>query len=457
VVTDASGAFQIAISSVDMDLERNRSIRGRLEGKELVLQGPADGRLQASLVDASGNLLWKAVGESVRGEARLDLDFALRPGAFFLRVRHQGGSDVLPATMGAQGLRFPSHLSAGRSLAVGSVLQFQKTGYRDTSYTMKSESESGIQIVMTASESGSGCPLPTTFKWKDNPSGPIATPGNGWTSIKDFTSVTYNGQHYVYMSMYKGGYGSATMAPFTEWSQAATTTQTKMGTSTVAPEIIYFAPKSQWILSYQWGPTKFSYATASSPTGPFSFGKTLLTEDIVKSNTGPIDQVVICDETKCYLFYAGDNGKIYRASMPIGNFPGTFSGSQQIMSDTQANLFEAVEVYTLKGQNKFLMIVEAMGSGGRFFRAFTATDLGGNWTPVSGANTEASPFAGKRNVTFGTSWTNDISHGDLVRNHDQTRTVDACNLQLLYQGYNPSFSGAYDEKPYRLGLLTFVK
>jgi len=305
--------------------------------------------------------------------------------------------------------------------------------------------------AVSAGSNSAPCALPKTFKWVST--GPLAQPKSGWVSLKDFSAVVHSNQYIVYMSTVDNAERyHAAMMTFTNWSQMATATQYPLPVDAVAPTLIYFTPKKMWVLMYEWGASPFSYLTSTDPTNPSGWSAP---HRLYGGRC--IDETVVCNSTTAYLFFANDNGNIYRASMPVGDFPGEFTNPTTIMTDTRDNLFEAVQVYTVKGTNQYLMLVEAIGRAGRYFRSFTATDLAGSWTAL--AASESNPFAGKANVTFsdGNAWTSDISSGDLVRtNPDETQTIDPCNLQFLYQGVVHTQGRSYNALPWQPAVLTLA-
>ncbi|HVZ36595.1 MAG TPA: non-reducing end alpha-L-arabinofuranosidase family hydrolase, partial [Polyangiaceae bacterium] len=301
------------------------------------------------------------------------------------------------------------------------------------------------------------CDLPARFKWKA--SGPLVAPksppGHDFVSIKDPTVVYWNGLFHIYATVYDRTTRGWNMVylNFSDWSQANAAPQFYMQNSPthggVAPQLFYFTPKKKWVLVYQWGA---SFSVTDDPSKPETWSPPASL--LLGAPDNALDFWVICDSANCYLFFSNDRGQLYQAQMPIERFPSAFSDAKVLMSDSAANLFEASNVFKVQGTDKYLLLVEAYGP--RYFRSWTAANLAGPWEPL--AATQQNPFAGKANVTFdGAAWTNDISHGDMIRtNPDETMTIDSCNMQFVFQGADPNANtgGDYGLTPYRLGVLT---
>jgi endo-1,4-beta-xylanase len=207
------------------------------------------------------------------------------------------------------------------------------------------------------------------------------------------------------------------------------------------------------------------YSTNDDPANPAAWTRPApffpTTPAIITQNGGGwLDFWVICDTESCHLFFSDNHGRWYKTKTRIDEFPNGFAEPVVVMQDTNAGrLFEASNVYKLRGTNQYLAVIEAFdqtSNGRRYFRSFIADSLEGPWLPWQGSGSY--PFAGARNVSFeGTPWTNDISHGEMIRaGYDETLTVESCGLRYLYQGADPMADngGDYNKIPWHLGLLT---
>ena len=312
--------------------------------------------------------------------------------------------------------------------------------------------------------------IPTSFSWTST--GPLISAKSDAThnivAVKDPSTVYYNGQYIVYASYANtaGGWGMEYLH-FTNWSEASAATPYFMDDNPnfsgyhTAPQVFYFAPQNKWYLIFQSGQPQ--YSTNSDPTQPQNWTAPTNFFASQPSNVSAwLDFWVICDSANCYLFFCGDNGNFYRSSTPIGNFPNGFSDPVIVYSESnEDNLFEADNVYTVEGTGQYLANIECIGgpNGHRFFRALTATSLGGAWTPVGNTESYTTPFLGQDNVTFQSgvsAWTDDFSSGGAVIDGDnQTDPININNLTFLYQGDNPN-NGAtsYSQIPWQLGLAT---
>ena len=310
----------------------------------------------------------------------------------------------------------------------------------------------------------------TSYSWTST--GPIVSPKSDAThdiiAVKDPSAVYYNGQWIVYASDVNsaGDYNMEYLNIGSSWSNASSATPYFMDNTPgfsgyhTAPQVFYFAPQNKWYLIFQSGQPQ--YSTNSDPTKPQNWTQPqnfFASQPSSVSNW--IDFWVICDSENCYLFFAGDNGNFYRSSTPIGNFPNGFNTPVIVYSSSEFDLFEADNVYSVEGTGAYLADVECLGpQGQRYFRALTATNLGGTWTALGNTNNFSTPFLGQDDVSFESgvsAWTTSFSSGGLlIDGDDQTDSVNPSNLVFLYQGANPTAyaDDSYGMIPWQLGLAT---
>ena len=295
---------------------------------------------------------------------------------------------------------------------------------------------------------------------------PASAADNPWVAVKDPSIIRYQDRWHLFCSLRKrkGGQGRIRIGclSFVNWKDAPEArwhllklTDDYHG----APQVFYFTPHKKWYLIYQ----------AADQSRKIAYGPCFSTSDNIADPTSwtlpaplyqrksddvaaGLDFWIICDESKAHLFYTSLNGRMWRTETSLAKFPGGWSRAKVVL---RGDIFEASHTYRLKGLDKFLTLIEAQAGPRRYFKAYIADKLDGEWKPL--AATKKKPFASPVNVRDAAAhWTDSFSHGELIRTRfDQTLEVDPADLRFLFQGASDSDrrGKGYGAIPWRLGLL----
>ena len=291
---------------------------------------------------------------------------------------------------------------------------------------------------------------------------PVNRPQDPCFSMKDPTVVFHGGKWHLFCTIRSTvRTHQIEYLSFTDWKDAdrAERHVLKMhGGYFCAPQVFYFTPHRKWYLICQasdesWEP-KFQpvFSTSDDISDPASWTALKPLYQKAPGVNSWIDFWVICDERDAYLFYTSLDGRMWRAQTPINRFPHGWSKPVKCL---EADIFEASHTYKLKGLDQYLTLIEAQDSGRRYYKAYVAKALDGEWRELAASRQQ--PFASRLNVHFTSAkWTDSISHGELIRaGSDEKLEVDPSNLRFLFQGVLDSDKAGkrYGDIPWRLGIL----
>ncbi len=309
--------------------------------------------------------------------------------------------------------------------------------------------------------------LPSAWEYSAPLIGPEDRVENRSRAQKDPSVVFFEGRWHVFMTVKLPGRSAIEYCSFEDWKDAHDAARTILEVSEsdyyCASQVFYFEPHGLWYLIYQMGVPGarkmwVAYSTTNNIADPGSWAKARPILDGGEMDPrvqGGLDYWIICDDEKAYLFLTSLNGKMWRLVTRLEDFPLGFHDCQLAL---EAEIFEASHTYRLKGSDQYLTLIEE--NGRRYFKAYLADHLAGDWVPI--ADTEANPFAGFANIrpaAGGTPWTDNVSHGELIRDgYDQTLTVDPKAFRFLFQGMLEKHKAGtgYGDFQWRLGLLSPV-
>ncbi len=306
------------------------------------------------------------------------------------------------------------------------------------------------------------------FQWKTGPPlvAPASRPSDPCHAIKDPTIVRYRGKWHLFHSIRSAERShQIEYLSFADWKDADKSPRHVLKITDgyfCAPQVFYFAPHKKWYLLYQAFAQgrkpglQPAFSTTTTIADPASWTKPVLLFKRSPPVKMWIDFWIICDARNAHLFFTSLDGKMWRCEAPLAKFPHGWSWPELALS---GDIFEASHTYRLKGTGKFLTIIEAQAGRRRYFKAYLADSLDGEWAPLAASRNK--PFASRANVIdSGPRWTDSVSHGELIRaGHDEKLLVDPADLRFLFQGVlaKDMKGRKYGEIRWRLGMLEPVR
>ena len=307
------------------------------------------------------------------------------------------------------------------------------------------------------------------FQWRCGPviQSAAERPEDPCYSVKDPTIVRYNNRWHLFTTIrsqkrtHQIEYSS-----FGDWKEAASAPRHLLKFNPgyfCAPQVFYFTPHRKWYLLHQASDTNRpvalqpAFSTTEKIDDPGSWSAPqFLYDEHPKNVKGWIDFWIICDDAKAHLFFTSNNGLMWRAETSLAQFPKGWSEPKIVL---RGDIFEASHTYRLRGMNRYLTIVEAQAGSRRYYKAYAASRLDGEWVPLAASREK--PFISSANVKFtGPVWSQSFSHGELIRTGvDEHLEVDPNHLQFLFQGVlDKDMAGKpYGRIPWQLGLLEMIE